>query len=155
MSEDKGLNGPNYWLVVGSYENYLISKERGFTVQGLKSRQRKKAHLVKPNDKMLYYLTGRMEIASVVTVKSETYEDHTRIWPCSSSADEVYPWRFTIEPDLIVDEDRFVSAREIYAELEYLKKWPAKNWTLGFQGNVHQWPEHDYQIVRTLLEGAQ
>lgn len=150
MAEDN--NAKNYWLVVGSYENYLISKERGFTIQGLKSRQRKKAHLVKPGDKMLYYLTGRMDIASVVTVKSDVFEDHSFIWPCTSRADEMYPWRFTTEPDLVVEEKDFVSARDIHGDLDYLKKWPEKNWTLGFQGNVHQWPEKDYRLVRGLLE---
>lgn len=151
MSEDK--KSQNFWVVVGSYENYLITQERGFTIQGLKSRQRKKAYLIKPDDKMLFYLTGRMDLASVVTVKSEVFEDDSFIWPCSSRADEMYPWRFTIEPDLVVDEEKFVNARDIHGELEYLKKWPEKNWTLGFQGNVHQWPEHDYQLVRNLLEG--
>ncbi len=142
-----------HWVVVGSKENYDISKDLGFTVQGVKTRQRKKAHQMKPGDKMVYYLTGLMVVAGIATIKSEVYEDDSFIWPCSSAKPDPYPWRFKIEPDVIPkNETDFVSVRPIAPQLQYLKKWPEKNWTLGFQGNVHQWPKQDYELVRKLLK---
>lgn len=146
----------NYWVVVGSKENYDISKERDFTIQGIKSRQRKKAELIRPGDRMIYYLTGLMVLAGIVTVKSPMVEDYTEIWTCSSSRSgkpEVYPYRFQIEPYLIpADESGLVKVAPIHGDLEYLKKWPEKNWTLGFQGNLHQWPQHDYQLAEALFK---
>lgn len=146
---------PQRWLIVGSHENYEISRQHGFTVQGVKSRARKKAHQVQPGDTFMYYLTGLMVISGIVTVESDTYEDHTRIWPCTSNAEEVYPWRFKTQPLITLsDKDAFVSVKPLAEKLTYLTKWPAKNWTLGFQGNMHLWPEEDYQLVKPLIEEA-
>ncbi len=151
----------NYWVVVGSKENYDISKKLGFTLQGLKSRHQKKAEQIQPDDKMIYYLTGGLKsLGGIVTVKSPYVEDYTEIWNCSSSMKsgerkgkkEVYPFRFRIEPYLIpADESGFVEVAPIHTQLQYLKKWPEKNWTLGFQGNVHHWPEADYRLVEALF----
>ncbi len=147
----------NYWVVVGSKGNYDISKNLGFTIQGLKSRHQKKADQMKPGDKMIYYLTGGSKaLGGIVTVKSLYVEDFTEIWDCSSSArtgkPEMYPFRFKIEPYLIPDDESgFVEVTPIHTQLQYLKKWPEKNWTLGFQGNVHHWPEVDYRLVEALF----
>ena len=146
-----------YWVVVGSRENHEISRDLGFTIQGIKSRQRKKAEQIEPGDRMIYYLTGGLKVlAGIVTVKSPMTEDYTEIWDCSSSRNgrkEVYPYRFKIEPYLIPeDESGFVSVAPIHSQLQYLKKWPEKNWTLGFQGNLHQWPKEDYLLVETLFK---
>ncbi|MBX2860452.1 MAG: EVE domain-containing protein [Vampirovibrio sp.] len=143
---------PQYWVIVGSKENYDISKERGFTLQGIKARYRKKAEQINPGDKMIYYLTGLMVLAGIVTVKSHYVEDFEPIWPCSNK-NEIYPYRFKIEPYLIPQDDSgFLKVAPFHDELTYLKKWPEKNWTLGFQGNIHQWPEADYKLVEAMFE---
>jgi hypothetical protein len=36
----------------------------------------------------------------------------------------------------------------------YARKWPAANWTLAFQGNVHEIGEEDYRLIRGELEAA-
>ncbi len=38
--------------------------------------------------------------------------------------------------------------------MHYAAKWPEKNWTLAFQGNVHEIGEGDYQLIRTAIETA-
>jgi hypothetical protein len=35
-------------------------------------------------------------------------------------------------------------ARDVAPGTEYIRKWPAENWTLAFQGNVHRINERDY-----------
>ena len=37
--------------------------------------------------------------------------------------------------------------------LEYPKRWPAANWTLAFQGNVHVLSDEDYQIIEDAVRG--
>ena len=48
-----------YWIVVGSPGNFEKTRELGFSIQGLKSRHRKKAERMKPGDKIAYYIPGR------------------------------------------------------------------------------------------------
>jgi hypothetical protein len=36
--------------------------------------------------------------------------------------------------------------------MEYAAKWPAANWTLAFQGNVHEIGEKDYDLIRAAIE---
>lgn len=141
----------NTWLIVGSEENFDISRSRGFTIQGIKSRHRKKAEQIHPGDRMIYYLTGLQVLSGIVTVMSHVTEDHTPIWTCSKRNGEVYPFRFQIQPDLILEKPDYLSVIAIHDQLQYLKKWPEAHWRLGFQGNVHHWPEEDYQLVRRLL----
>lgn len=146
---------PSRWLIVGSKENYDISRDHGFTLQGIKSRHRKKAEEIQPGDSMLYYITGLMVLGGIVEVTSSYFEDDSPFWKCSSGKrqEERYPFRFHIKPVLVPStETQFIPAASIKDKLQYLKKWPEKNWTLGFQGNVHLWPEADFQLVKGLFE---
>ncbi|MBK8189249.1 MAG: EVE domain-containing protein [Vampirovibrionales bacterium] len=146
---------PQYWLTVGSRENFEISRARGFNLLGIKSTHRKKAAQIRPGDGVLYYLTGLMVLAGGVSVQSEMFEDETQVWTCSSVKNgkpEVYPYRFHIKPTLIApSESGFLPVREIREQLAYLRKWPEKNWTLGFQGNLHLWPESDFRLAYAAL----
>jgi hypothetical protein len=145
---------PQYWVIVGSKENYEISRSHGFTLQGIKSRHRKKAEQIQPGDKLIYYVTGVMALGGIVTVESPYFEESTPVWVCSSNkrAAELYPFRFKITPYLIPSqEEGLIPVEPLHSQLQYLKKWPEKNWTLGFQGNVHLWPEKDYRLVEHLF----
>ncbi len=57
-----------YWLIVNSPDNFAISGQLGWTVQGFKSRHRKKAAAMRPGDKLIYYLTQQQVFAGIVTV---------------------------------------------------------------------------------------
>src|SRR5258706_11116917 len=69
-----------YWMVVSSPDNFRKTRELGFTIQGLKSRHRRRVETMRVGDRLLYYVTGRMAFAATVTVASPMYEDHTPIW---------------------------------------------------------------------------
>jgi predicted RNA-binding protein len=143
----------NYWIVVGSPENFAATRELGFTVQGMKARQRKKAAQMKPGDKIVYYINGKKAFGGVATITSEAFEDSTIIWKSNNKKrdDEVYPHRVNIEADLILDDDHFLDAEETALKTSYVQKWPAKNWTLAFQGNVHKIEEDDFVIIRDAI----
>ncbi len=81
-----------YWMVVSSPDNFRKTREHGFSIQGLKSRHRRRVETMRVGDRLLYYVTGRMGFAATVTVASPMYEDHTPIWR-SARRDEDYPWR--------------------------------------------------------------
>jgi hypothetical protein len=147
---------PNYWIIVGSPENFSRTAELGFSVQGIKSRHRKKAERMKPGDKIVYYLTGLKAFGGIATIESPYYEDHEPIWKSGDpkKAAEDYPFRVKISPDVILPAGEAVPAEGIARQMAYVAKWPAQNWTLAFQGNVHVIGEGDYQLIRDAVKAA-
>ena len=141
-----GGRSAQYWMVVSSPDNFRKTREHGFSIQGLKSRHRRRVETMRTGDRLLYYITGRMGFAATVTVASPMYEDHTPIWR-SSRRDEDYPWRVHIRADIVLDEDDWVPAKELAYRLDYVRKWPPEHWTLAFQGHIHALPKADFTII--------
>lgn len=139
-----------HWLLVSSPENFEVSRARGFDVAGMKNRWRKAASEVKPGDTVFFYLTGVKSIGGEARVVSEAYEDHAKIWD-STKPGEVYPHRFQIEMVTARNKDDYLKVEDFIEDYEYAKRWPAKNWTLAFQGNVHRLSDVDYQLVAGFL----
>jgi hypothetical protein len=146
-------DGPRYWIIVTSIDNFRKTAEHGFTVQGMKSRHRKKAERMAPGDRIAYYLTGLKAFAGCVTVTSPFFESHERIWASGdpAKAAEDYPYRVRIASDLILAEADFVPAAGVARAMAYVAKWPAQNWTLAFQGNVHEIGEGDFRLIRDAI----
>lgn len=141
------------WCVTTSPDNFERTAERGWSVQGIKARRRKTAEQLAPGDKLVYYITQHAAFGATVEVTSEPFEDHELIW--TSKPGEDYPWRVEIAPEVTVTEpEAWVPAEELYDDLEFVKKWPPENWKLAFQGNIREWPERDYEVVRAALEEA-
>ncbi|HLQ60753.1 MAG TPA: EVE domain-containing protein [Candidatus Acidoferrales bacterium] len=138
------------WMIVSSPENLRKTREKGYSIQGIKSRHRRRVEAMRPGDRILYYVTGRMAFAATSTVTSPMYEDHTPIWR-SARRDEDYPWRVHIRPDLILDEPDWVLAKELAYRLDYVRKWPPEHWTLAFQGHLHQLPRTDFKLIEDEL----
>jgi hypothetical protein len=134
----------------------MRSAERGFTIQGMKSRHRKKCERMKPGDKIVYYLTGRKTFGGIATIQSPYFESHERIWESGDPkrAAEEYPFRVQISSDVMLPLEDAVPAEGIARHMTYVAKWPASNWTLAFQGNVHEIDESDYRLIRRAIEAA-
>ena len=135
-----------YWMVVSSPDNFRKTREHGFSIQGLKSRHRRRVETMRVGDRLLYYVTGRMGFAATVTVASPMYEDHTPVWR-SPRRDEDYPWRVHIRADIVLDEADWVPAKELAYRLDYVRKWPPEHWTLAFQGHIHALPRADFTVI--------
>lgn len=143
------------WILVSSLENFHITRDHGFTVQGMKSRHRKKLEMVRTGDKFLYYCTGVKKFAGITTVTGEGFEDHEIIWKSGNKKKvDDYPFRWPIELDIALNDDQLVDAEPLARAMTYTKRWPEKNWTLAFQGNVHQIDASDYDLIRTAIEEA-
>lgn len=144
---------PRYWIIVGSLENFATTARLGFTLQGLKSRHRKKAERMGPGDRIAYYITGRKAFAGTSIIESPYFESHERIWTSSDpkKAAEDYPFRVRISPDVILPEDDYAAAEDVARRMSYTKKWPEKNWTLAFQGNVHEIGAEDFRLIHDAI----
>lgn len=143
-----------YWIIVSSLENHHITRDRGFDLQGLKTRQRKKLEYVNPGDKFIYYTTGVKKFAGITTVTDKGFEDHSPIWKSGKGKkQDDYPYRFPIELDIWLDDDEMIDVEPIALKMEHTKRWP-NNWHLAFQGNVHKIEEADYLLIRKEIEAA-
>ena len=142
-----------HWIIVGSVDNFEKTADLGFTVQGIKSRHRKKAERMQPGDKLVYYLTGVKAFGGIVTVESPYFESHERIWASvdPKRAAEDYPFRVRLSPDTVLPQGDWVPAEPVARQMTYVAKWPANNWTLAFQGNVHEIGEADYELIRAAV----
>jgi hypothetical protein len=148
----KDGDSPRHWLIVSSPQNYQITCELGFAVQGIKSRHRSRASQMREGDRLLWYLTGMQVFAATATVRGSVFEERTGVWVSLGKPDD-YPWRVPLSADVVLESERGVPVQEVRKELEYLRKWPEKHWRLGFQGMLHRWPEEDFRRVEGALRG--
>ncbi|HEY6771435.1 MAG TPA: EVE domain-containing protein [Solirubrobacterales bacterium] len=155
MTEER----PTNWILTGSLQNFRINVERGFDVIGFKERRLRQAEEFEPGDEIFFYVTGVQAFGGIALVKSEMFEDRTRIWPGYKGArppkgkkPEEYPWRVEAEPVLILPEEAFVPAEELATDLEHVRKWPADHWHLAFQGQLRTIGGADAALLRNRLE---
>ena len=142
----EGGRAAQHWMVVSSPDNFRKTRDLGFSIQGLKSRHKRRVETMRVGDRILYYVTGRMAFAATVTVASPMYEDHTPIWR-SARRDEDYPWRVHIRPEIVLEDPDWVPAKDIAYRLDYVRKWPPEHWTLAFQGHIHALPRNDFALI--------
>ena len=109
MSSDE----PRTWVLTGSPENYEATRARGFSVIGIKERNRARALQIEPGDRIVLYLTKVMAFAGSIVVTGEMYEDRTKIWPGKPGKADAYPWRFPTEPEVVLERDEWVPAETL------------------------------------------
>jgi hypothetical protein len=143
--------GPTSWILTGSLENFRINAERGFDLIGFKERRRRQAEEFEPGDEIFFYVTGVQAFGGLARVRSEMFEDRTRIWPEKKGKPEIYPWRVEAERVVVLPEDRFVAAEELVTELEHVRKWPPDHWHLAFQGQLRTIGAQDAELLRERL----
>jgi predicted RNA-binding protein len=143
-----------YWIVVGGPEIFAKTAELGFTRHGFKSTRRNMANNIQPGDRIGFYITGKKQFAAVAEVTSPTVEERTRIWQSAKKPDEMYPYRVGIKPVVVVDEENWIDAEPYHDRFTWTQKWPRANWTLAYQGNLHEIPEADFKLLQKDLEKA-
>lgn len=143
-----------YWIVVGGPEIFAKTREMGFTRHGFKSTRRGMAAKIEPGDLLAFYVTGRKQFAAVARVKSRVVEERTRIWQSDKKPDEMYPYRVEIEPVVTPPESAWPDAEPYHDRFSWTQKWPRANWTLAYQGNLHEVPQADFELLQADMEKA-
>lgn len=144
----------SHWMVVGTARNLEITAGLGWTVQGFKSRHRKKAESMRPGDMLVYYVTGTMAFAAVARVTSQYFESRELVWHSEAKPADIYPWRVHIAPETVLSPSQYIPAKTLIDRLTFVQKWPSLNWTLAFQGNVHLLPPEDGLLLVGLIRAA-
>ncbi|HWD08882.1 MAG TPA: EVE domain-containing protein [Actinomycetota bacterium] len=144
---------PNYWIIVGSPDNFEKTSSLGFTVQGMKTRQRRKAERMGDGDQFVWYITGEQAFAGYATITGPYFEDHDPVWVGKKDGED-YPWRVPIRKEVVLPVTGRIPAEGVARKLAYVAKWPPEHWRLAFQGNVHEISRADFDIVRAEIEKA-
>ena len=147
---DKGMP-KNYWMVVQTPENFERSKERGFTIHGLKTRQRRRAQRMEPDDRVLFYVSGLRKWTAIASIASRYFEDRSPIWD-SGPKGERYPYRVKLSPSIVLDERDYIDALELGPRLEYVKRWPPESWPLAFHDTLHLLPQRDFRLIEAEMK---
>jgi len=142
------------WVLTGSLDNFRATRDRGFELIGAKEGRRNMAEQIEPGDQIVFYVTGVQAFGGIVRVTSEMFEDREKVWPGKPGKVDPYPWRFTTEPVLVLDEEQFVPAVELVGELDHIAKWPADHWHLAFQGQLRTLSESDAGKLTDRLAAA-
>ena len=145
--------GKTYWMVADSLENFRVTRDMDFAMQGMATRQRRKAQRMEPGDRLLFYITGIQRFGATATVSSKCFEDHKPIWKSDGKPDD-FPWRVNIKVEAALDEDKFLDASEIGPRMEYIRHWPPELWPLAFQGNLHILPKNDFELLEREIKRA-
>jgi predicted RNA-binding protein len=136
-----------YWIVVGGPEIYEKTREMGFTRHGFKSTRRVMAQKIAPGDMLGFYVTGKKQFAAIVRVTSPVEEDRTPIWHNSKKPNELYPYRAAIAPVIELSEAQWLDAEPYHDRFSWTQKWPRAHWTLAYQGNLHEVPKEDFELL--------
>ena len=136
----------NYWMSITSFENFEITRKLNFTVQGVKAQQQRKIQRIEPGDRLLFYIRDRRYFAATATVKSQYYEDRSPLWKKEGVSD--WAFRIRIQPEIVLDEEKFMDALQLAPRLDYVRKWAPEDWSMAFaQTNLHLLPKKDFLLI--------
>ena len=145
---------PRTWILTSSPDNHVATAERGFSVIGVKERNRARALQMEPGDRIVLYLTKVMRFAAAIRITGELYEDREKIWPGKPGKADAYPWRFATEPELVLEEPSWLAAESVKDDLEHIRKWPPEHWKLAFQGQLRIVSDADAALLMDRMHAA-
>ena len=139
----------NFWMINCNEQNFNITRNLGFSQQGLKAEYRRKVQRVEPGDRIIYYVSGARAFTATATV-TKGYEE-VGAGPWVKEGKSPLPWRISIKPDIILGREQYIDAGLIAYRLEYLRKWPPEDWYLAFQGNLHLLSKGDFFLLESEM----
>jgi predicted RNA-binding protein len=140
------------WIVVGTPENFEVLRKRKFDIAAFKSSRQKQSSEMRPGDRLVFYLTGRVQFGGVVEVTGEAYEDREDIGLASEDKEEeAYPYRIATKPVIIAKPGDEIEIREITDLLDKTRKFGPKKLGMCFRGNLHRISDGDLQVIERLL----
>jgi len=140
----------NFWMIACNEENFRITRDLGFTIQGLKAQHRRKVQRIEPGDRILFYVYGIRRFPATATATSSYLEDSSPTWQKEGSAD--WPYRVHIKPEVVLDQNQYIDANLLAPRLEYIRRWPPEDWYLAFQGNLHLLPKGDFFLIEEEMK---
>lgn len=150
LREIKGMPR-NYWMMVLSPENFRVLEKNKFSVYGFRAKLRKRVDRMEIGDRVLFYLSHAQGFPATATITSTMYEGDTELFS-TESGKESFPYRVSLEPNIVLGESDYIDARQLGPTLEYVKKWVPERWPLAFIGDLHLIPKKDLFLVEDEMK---
>ena len=115
-----------FWLISISSENTEKSFAPGINFQGFDKKSRKKVDVMKPDDRLLYYINDKRVFSATSTITSKMFEEHNPIWSHHDTK-EVFSYGVSTKKDFHLEYDSSVDATYVSPSLEYLRIKKKKN----------------------------
>ena len=139
----------NFWMINCNNQNFDITRDMGFSQQGLKAEYRRKVQRVEPGDRIIYYVSGQRVFTATATVTRGYEEVGSAPWVKEGKTP--WPYLIHIKPDVVLNQEQYIDAGLIAYRLEYLRKWPPEDWHMAFQGNLHLLSKGDFFLLETEM----
>ncbi len=143
--------GRNFWMVVVSLDDYVTTKSKGFTIHGMKSRYRRRAQRMQPDDRVLFYVSTIKKWTATAIITSNYFEDRSPIWRTSNGRDE-FIYRVKLSPGIVLEEEDFIDALLLAPRLDYVRRWAPEDWPLAFLDSLHLLPQKDFRLIESEMK---
>ncbi len=136
----------NYWMLSISEENFAITREKGFTLQGFGQRQRRKTDRMVAGDRLLFYVKGSRVFPATATISSTVFEDEEQLWS-SPQSNERFKYRVRIKAEYVLSDEQCLRANQIGPRMEYVRRWPPEMWHYALMDELHLLPRKDFEFI--------
>jgi len=142
-----------YRLIATSVENFKISRERNFDLEGFHEKMKRRVQKVRVGDKFVYYIAGIQRIGAISEATDKPYyDDKTRIW---SEKDEIWPYRYKTRPVLVLDDEVMVDVRRVIPHLTFISpQQKTKGWGLAFHQSLREISPEDFKLIESEMRKA-
>jgi hypothetical protein len=148
MSAD--AEAPRYWLDLFTEETWLEAARRKFTISGFTQKRWATVQRIRPNDRLVCYLTGRSTYIGLLQVTGLPFLDETPIW-----ASQVFPSRLPVSPELLLRPDAGILVHSLRDQLSYFHNLTSPHaWTGHFRGSPAAIKPEDAAIIEAALRSA-
>ena len=140
----------NFWMIISNPNNFRITRDLGFTKQGLKSQHRRKIQRIENGDRILFYVSVDRRFTATATATSSYFEGEEAVWEKEGCAE--WSYQIKIKPEIVLDDHQYIDANLLAPRLDYVKRWPPENWYMAFQGNLHLLPKSDFLLIEEEMK---
>ncbi|MQF82598.1 EVE domain-containing protein [SAR202 cluster bacterium AD-802-E10_MRT_200m] len=136
----------DHWLLTITEQNFIISKQNRFSIQGFRQAQKRRVDRMQSGDRLMYYVSGLRVFALSATITSKAFKDVKPLW-VGFREEEEFPYRVRIKPDCLLRDFEYLDAHQLAPRLEFLKRWPLERWQLAFIGELNLLSRKDYEML--------
>ncbi len=140
-------------MFVESARNFEVLRDLNFTLFGMGPKYRRRAERMKPNDQVLFYVSGLRIWPATATVASTYFEDDTPLWE-PTTRNESFRYRIKLNPDIVLEEDDYIDALVLGPRLDYVKRWAPQDWPLAFWDRLHLLSQRDFRLIESEMQRA-
>ncbi|MAF53357.1 MAG: hypothetical protein CL694_10165 [Chloroflexi bacterium] len=140
-------------MFVESAQNFNVLKDMNFSLFGMGPKYRRRAERMKPNDQVLFYVSGLRIWPAIATIASTYFEDDTPLW-VPTTRHESFRYRIKLKPSIVLEEDDYIDALVLGPRLDYVKRWAPQDWPLAFWDRLHLLPQRDFRLIESEMQRA-